>query len=184
MLKASCATVICTGLALSFESVRVTPCTTSARLLLAELTARPLIVAAAFAAACVRMVSELFGGSKASPARLFGSPAALAAVMRKPLSTPVALELITRRAPVASVTIDAVMPAPAAFILSRTLARVSVALTVMSTPRLSALAVKPPVAAQVPRSICSVPEPTTAVLLEYAVLATDWAVASFCTVTV
>ena len=53
-------------------------------------------------------------------------------VVRKAFSAPLALERIRRREPLESVITRAVTPAPAALILSRMSARVSVAATVTS----------------------------------------------------
>jgi hypothetical protein len=51
-------TVTSTGEALTLPSFKVTPSTTSSSVLLAEVTVRPLTVARALAAACVRDIED------------------------------------------------------------------------------------------------------------------------------
>ena len=62
--------------------------------------------------------------------------------MRNAFAAPEVFERIKRREPLASVMINAVTPAPAALILSRTIASVSVAATAMSTAVAPAFGVK------------------------------------------
>ena len=88
------------------------------------------------------------------------------------------------RAPLASLTIDAVTPAPAALILSRIDARlVSVGPIVMLTGELPAFALNAVAGSplQVPSSILKLPSPTTLVLAAYAVLVTVCDAASLLT---
>ena len=106
-------------------------------------------------------------GSKASADRPSPSelpPSLSVTPIRKPLVSPVADERSTRRAPVASVSTDAVMPAPLALILSR-----SWASEAAGGPALMSIAVTPAFGVnvvwpgpQVPSSMCSVPSPTSA----------------------
>ena len=82
--------------------------------------------------------------------------------MRKPLTAPVADERSTSRAPLASLNTDAVTPALAALIASRTCASVlapgPIATLTLAAP---VLAVKAP-ASQAPSWICRLPSPKTA----------------------
>jgi hypothetical protein len=110
------------------------------------------------------------------------SPSSSATCTRKPFSSPVAEECITRREPLASLTIDALTPPPAALILSRTCARVSVASTDTLTGVAPLLAVKLLWSAdQVPSSSVKVPEPSVLAEEPKALLARDCEAASCCT---
>ena len=119
--------------------VRVRPSTMLVSVLLVEVTGRPLTVAAASAAVWLCVIAAAPAeGSKASidrPAASALPPSSSVTVVRKAFSAPVALERISRREPLESVITRAVTPAPAALILSRMSARVSVAATVTSIAR-------------------------------------------------
>src|SRR5574343_1522039 len=105
------------------------------------------------------------------------------AVRRKPFSRPVLLERSDRRAPLASLTMVAVTPAPAALILSRILDRlVSPAPMLMVTALLPALPVKV-LPLQEPNSIVNDASLRVDEELARAVLVPVWAAASDCTVT-
>ena len=94
------------------------------------------------------------------------------------------VERISRRAPPASLRMLAVTPAPAALILSRTLASVSVASTVMSTAGRVALGARLVLPAfQVPISIRSVPALSAVVLDAKTPVLMDCALARLCTST-
>ena len=142
---------------------------TSASVLLADTTSTPLIDASALAADCFCTIdASPADGSKASADRPLASvelPSLSATLTRKAFSSPLSFERSDRRAPVASLTIDATTPAPAALILSRTASSVSVpGSTVMLTgvaPAFGVNVVCP--AFQLPSSIVRVPEPTTVV---------------------
>jgi len=83
------------------------------------------------------------------------------------------LERNASRAPLASLMMLAVTPAPAALILSRMAVRlVSSGPMVMSTGVPPVLAVKPSGPVQLPSVIVSVPSPSVAALLANAVLET------------
>ena len=155
--------------------------------LLVEVTGRPLTVAAASAAVWLCVIRAAPAeGSKVSIDRPVASPlppSSSVTVVRKAFSAPVALERIRRREPLESVITSAVTPAPAALILSRMSARVSVAATAMSIGVASAFAVKLvwPVP-QVPSSMRSVPPPR-AVPAGCTPVARVCTLASFCTST-
>ena len=109
------------------------------------------------------------------------------AVTRKPFSAPVSLERIDSRAPLASLMMVAVTPAPEALILSRMASRlVSPAPISIVTGVLPVLAVKPVVVGepvQVPISMVIVPSPTAVLALVKAWLASVCWLARACTCT-
>ena len=79
-------------------------------------------------------------------------------VTLKPLVAPVVAEFITRRAPLASLTMVALTPAVLLLILSRMVSSVSVDSTVMSTDEVAGLFVNV-VPDQDPNSMVKVPDP-------------------------
>jgi hypothetical protein len=84
--------------------------------------------------------------------------------MRNPLSTPLAVERSDRRAPLLSVTMEAVTPAPALLILSRRVCSVSAAFTSTTTapPPTVGTKVIGGASSQAPSSMVRVPLPTRA----------------------
>ena len=137
--------------------------------LLLDTTATPLMVALALAAACVRVIEVTPAeGSKARADRPAASvllASASTTPMRKPFSAPVCVERSTSREPVVSVTMDAVTPAWAALIASRTLCRLSAPAAMLTSTALAPdFGVKLVWSAlQVPSSMCRLPWPTTLV---------------------
>jgi hypothetical protein len=187
MLSVLLATVTVAGLVVGAEKVSDTPSMTSSKVLVSDSTARPLMVPAAFCAACVRVIWLLpDAGSKARrdrPAASASSPSSSVTPMRKPLALPEAADWNTSRAPLASLTMEAVTPTSSlALILLRTSSSVSSAS--MSMVTVLPLAVKLVWSAfQVPMSKLSVPAPTVLVLLPSDALAVICALASCVTLT-
>ena len=106
--------------------------------------------------------------------------------MRKAFSAPVFCERSESRAPLLSVTMEAVTPAPAALILSRRVCSVSVAFTSTTTwpPPSLGRKVIGGTSFQAPSSRVSCPWPTSSVaLLKAAPEATVCGEAIFCTLT-
>lgn len=106
--------------------------------------------------------------------------------MRKPFSTPVVRDCITRRAPLASLTMVARTPRSLVLlILSRIFSSVSSpGPMLIDTLVLPALGVKPlRSSAQAPMSIVSVPCPSTLLARGRALLAFIWAAARSVTLT-
>ena len=107
----SLVTLTITGVVVFAFSVSEMPSITLARLLLAELTATPSIVSAAFAAGWVcaaALTPEDGSNARASSA----PPAPAVRLVRNALAAPVAAERSTSRTPFASVRMLAVTPAP------------------------------------------------------------------------
>ena len=165
-----------TGLVVTAARFKVRPSTMLASVLVGELTARPLTVAAALAAVWVCVIALApADGSK---------PRAGTPELRNAFSAPLVFERSSSREPFASVMMSAVTPAPAVLILSRTSVSVSVAATLMSmavAPAFGANVVCP--APQVPSSRCSVPPPGVAAVDAKTPVASVCTLASVCTAT-
>ena len=176
MLALSRSTARSTLPAVIWPSFKVKPSRTFVSTLVLELTATPLTVACALVAArvCVICVPG-FDGSKAScesPAGSPLSPSESFTLMRKALASPVVVERMARRKPLASLTMDAVTPALARLMASRTLASESlpaVMLTLIAeTPLLGVKLVCP--APQAPSSMVMMPGPTLSLALAQVAL--------------
>jgi hypothetical protein len=183
------ATFTSTGEVVSLLTVSVTPAMTLSSLFVADDTARPLIVACAFLAACVWDICPgVVAGLKARADKPLASvllPSLSTAVMRTALLAPVFAEVSTNFAPPASVTMDAVTPALAALILvliasSESLpGAMSMSMAVFVA---SAVKVVSP-SSQPPSSMCRVPLPTVVAEVAYALDARFCTLASCVTLT-
>lgn len=130
MVSVSPPTVICALLVVVDNSLRVTPGTASATVLVDEVTVMPSTVMDAFCAACVRVnplvpVVEVYENlpTPVTPSVISVDPSS--AVILNPLAAPVLVPLINSLCSVPLVTTDALTPAPAELILLATVVRVS-----------------------------------------------------------
>ena len=142
----SLATVTVTSLVLVLRRFKLKPSTTLLSVLLGELSAMPSTLSSALAALVVRSIGEPTTlASKASADRpVAGSPSSMSslALTRKAFSAPLSLDRRLSLAPAASLTMDAVTPAPAALIWSRKPLRLVLARLIV-TGELPAWALKP-----------------------------------------